>query len=204
MLPNGAGPFRARGKGTQGLRACIQLAPLGVSTDMHPTRFVLISRWRLHCAPSLAWDLLTHLEGWPQWWPHVRHVRMLRRAAPGETGTHTELTWRTPLGYAIRIDALNTRTERFPDGHGEIEGISRGDLQGHGLWLIEPVGEHAVDLTYRYQVELTRPWMRRLAPCLSAVFAWSHFTVMRAGAQGMARQLGCKVSELVNWRGGTL
>ncbi len=169
---------------------------------MPPTRFVLISRWRLHCPAPQVWALLTHLEGWPQWWPHVREVEILKRAAPGQTGTHARLTWQTALGYQLRMDALNTRTERHPDGHGEIEGQSNGDLHGHGLWLIDPVSTHVVDVTYRYQVELTRPWMRRLAPLLRGLFAWNHFTVMRAGAIGMARRLRCEVSEIANWRGG--
>ena len=169
---------------------------------MPPTRFVLISRWRLHCPAPQVWALLTHPEGWPQWWPHVREVQILTRAAPGQTGTHARLTWQTALGYQLRMDALNTRTERHPDGHGEIEGQSNGDLHGHGLWLIDPVSTHVVDVTYRYQVELTRPWMRRLAPLLRGLFAWNHFTVMRAGAIGMARRLRCEVSEIANWRGG--
>lgn len=170
---------------------------------MSPDHFVLISRWRLHCPASQVWALLTQLEDWPRWWPHVREVKILRRVAPGETGTHARLAWQTALGYQLVIEVRNTRTERDPDGHGEIEGQSTGDLRGHGLWLIDPVSAQAVDVTYRYQVELTRPWMRRLAPLLRGLFAWNHFTVMRAGAEGMARRLHCKVSEIANWRGGS-
>lgn len=170
---------------------------------LSPTRFVLISRWRLHCPASQVWALLTQLEDWPRWWPHVREVQILRRVAPGKTGTHARLGWQTALGYQLTIEVLNTRTERHPDGHGEIEGQSTGDLRGHGLWLIDPVSAQVVDVTYRYQVELTRPWMRRLAPLLRGLFAWNHFTVMRAGAMGMAKRLHCKVSEIANWHGGS-
>lgn len=166
------------------------------------TRFVLISRWRLSCPTHRAWSLITDLESWPEWWPHVKRVRMLHQAPVGETGTHVALTWRSVLGYGFTIDVVNTRRERSADGHCEIEGRSAGDLLGHGLWVLDPVSAREVDVTYRYEVELNKPWMRALAPVLRAVFAWNHFAVMRAGARGMAARLNCRTSNVTNWTAG--
>lgn len=169
---------------------------------MPHTRFVLISRWRLLCPAQDVWSLLTQVDGWPRWWPHVHSVRILERSEPGKAGTRAELTWQTALGYRLTIQVLNTRTQRHPDGSGEIEGQSEGDLRGIGLWLIEPVSPQGVCVTYRFQVELTRPWMRRFAPLLKTLFAWNHFRVMRSGAIGMGQHLHCPVLEIANWRAG--
>ena len=35
--------------------------------------------------------------------------------------------------------------------------------------------------------------MRLAAPLLRPVFAWNHFAVMRAGANAMARTIGCRL-----------
>jgi len=32
------------------------------------------------------------------------------------------------------------------------------------------------------------------------VFAWNHFAVMRAGAQGMARSIGCRMAHYQDYR----
>ncbi|MCV2367925.1 SRPBCC family protein [Roseateles oligotrophus] len=158
------------------------------------------------CTSQPIWDLLTDLENWPRWWPQVSQARLLHRAPVGEAGTKVALTWRSPLGYGFTIDVLNTRRERGEDGHCEIEGRSSGDLMGQGLWVLDPVrssvtaGEpRQVDVTYRYEVELGRRWMRWLAPLLRTLFKWSHFAVMEAGAQGMATRLNCRSSRLKHW-----
>ena len=173
-------------------------------------RFVLISRWRMTCPSQPIWALLTDLESWPHWWPQVSRVRLLRRAPVGEAGTHAALTWRSPLGYRFTIEVINTRRERAADGHCEIEGRSSGDLLGQGLWVLDPVPDQVpgtggaasaqqVDVTYRYEVELGKRWMRIAAPLLRVLFKWSHFAVMEAGAKGMAAQLNCSSSQLKHW-----
>jgi hypothetical protein len=174
----------------------------------HSTGFVLISRWRMGCDSNAVWDLLTRLEAWPQWWPQVTQARVVHQAPLGESGTRVILTWRTLLGYGLKIDVVNTRRQRDADGHCEIEGRSAGDLLGYGLWVIEPLpcgagsGPAEVDVTYRYEVELNKGWMRLLAPLLRHLFAWNHFAVMRSGAGGMAKRLGCSSSRPVNWTAG--
>lgn len=172
------------------------------SRSYHASRFVLISRWRLHCNVERAWALLTDLECWPRWWPQVKRVRVLYRAPPGQAGTKVELTLRSALGYSFTVGMVNTRRERSADGCCEIEGCSSGDLSGRGLWVLEPASTGAVDVTYRFECELNKRWMRALAPLLRSLFAWSHFAAMRSGARGMAASLQCNSSPLTNWTAG--
>lgn len=162
---------------------------------MSRRRLLLISRWRLETSRECLWQLLADPTGWPQWWPHVATVRRVANGDVNGVGTGYAFRWRSGLGYAIRI----VMTTRRADALRELEGTANGDLSGIGLWIIEDDTPGALRLTYRWDVELARPWMRWLAPLLRPVFARRHFAVMAGGAAGMARALACRVSDIEEW-----
>ena len=97
----------------------------------------------------------------------------------------------------MRLVMTTRRIERFR----ELEGSADGDLRGIGLWILEDDTPDAVRLTYRWDVELSKPWQRCLAPLLRPLFAHRHFVVMRSGARGMASRLGCRLSHVEEWSG---
>ena len=163
-----------------------------------PHRFVLISRWRLDTATAdAAWQLLIDIEAWPSWWPCVRRARRIERAPASPLGDVAELHWASAMLYPIRLRVTTIAAER---PH-RLEGYARGDLQGVGTWLLDDVDGGGVDVTYRWEVVLERRWMRALSFLLRPLFEWNHFKLMRAGAHGMARRLGCRVSHLREWSG---
>ena len=157
-------------------------------------RFILISRWQLDCAIEDAWQRIYAIRRWPQWWPNVRGVQVEGQAGEmPSVGNSAWVDWKTRLGYGLRLRV--TTTNVLPPC--ELEGTAEGDLNGRGLWILEPVLEpqqdQGVSVTYRWDVHLNRLWMRWLAPLLRPVFAWNHFDVMRAGAHAMARDIGCRL-----------
>lgn len=166
-------------------------------------RFVLVSRWRLQADAGAVWQLLTDVEAWPSWWRYVRAARRIERAPTSPLGDVVELDWGSALPYGLRL-AVTTEVAERPH---RLQGRARGDLRGSGTWVLEPVPaagpQHAsaVDVTYRWEVELERPWMRALSFLLRPLFEWNHFVVMRAGAQGMAQRLGSPLSQLHEWSG---
>jgi uncharacterized protein YndB with AHSA1/START domain len=160
---------------------------------------VLTSRWRLDAAPEAVWRLLTDLEGWPRWWRYVRRARILGRGAASPVGDVAEIVWTSALPYGIRLQVTTAAAERAS----LLEGHAEGDLRGVGTWLLEAAASGGVDVTYRWEVGLTRRWMRALAFLMRPVFEWNHFVVMRAGARGMAAALGCRLSALHEWSGGS-
>jgi hypothetical protein len=173
-----------------------------------PEHFVLTSRFRLHTSADAAWQALADVQAWPRWWPHVLSVRSVRAGAPAATtgrveeaatGSAADISCRSALGYGFRLRVTTTRAERPR----LIEAQLGGALRGSGLWLLDPADSAAVDLTYRLDIELHRPWMRRFAWLLRPLFTWSHFRVMHAGARGMARQLGCRVGGFSDWAAGS-
>lgn len=162
-----------------------------------PRRFVLTSRWRLDTSPEAVWQLLTDIEAWPAWWRYVRRVRRIERSATSPVGDVAELVWGSALLYGIRLRVTTLAAERPT----RLEGQSQGDLNGFGIWLLDAATDAGVDVTYRWEVVLERPWMRALSFLLRPVFEWNHFVIMRAGAAGMARRLGCRLSHLSEWSG---
>jgi hypothetical protein len=152
--------------------------------------FILTSQWQLACCAERAYQLLDNVDEWPQWWPEVLRASTLCEGQADGSGKIVELVWRTPLLYRLNLQI--TRSRALPPL--ELEGVASGDLDGCGLWLLEPQDDDSVIITYRWDVRLSRPWMRRFAALLRPVFAWNHFQVMRSGARGMARQLGCGLS----------
>jgi hypothetical protein len=164
-------------------------------------RFVLTSRWRLQSTNAeRVWQLLTDVESWPRWWRYVRRARLISTGRADHVGDVATLDWASALGYGMRLRVTTTLSLRAR----QLEGRAEGDLSGHGTWLIEADAPDAVHVTYRWDVTLQQPWMRRLAFLLRPLFEWNHFAVMRAGARGMARQLGCRLGEQHEWSGMTL
>jgi len=160
-----------------------------------PRRFVLISRWRLQTSPARLWELLVRPADWPAWWPHLATVCQLATGDRDGIGARYAFRWRSGLGYTLRIVMTTMRATSCC----ELEAAASGDVSGIGLWLIEPDGSDAVRLTYRWDIELDRPWMRLCAPLLRGVFARRHFAVMAAGARGMAHRLACRLGEIEEW-----
>jgi hypothetical protein len=159
-----------------------------------PHRFILISRWRLEASPAAVWQLLADVDCWPAWWPDVRCVA---RGAASPLGDVAELRWPSALPYAVRLRIKTIAVER-PQ---RLDSQTLDGLQGMGTWLVDPAERGCVDLTYRWEVWLDRPWMRALSVLLRPAYAWNHFRVMGAAAGGMARQLGCRVEHLSQWTG---
>jgi uncharacterized protein YndB with AHSA1/START domain len=164
------------------------------------THFVLISRFRVEAEALAVWHVLTTVSDWPQWWPAVRRVaRPFADKKEGTVGAVAVIDWKSPVGYGFQVTATTLHVDR-PHS---IEARVQGDLHGHGLWVLEPTDDgSAVDVTYRWDLELRRPWMRRWVWLLRPVFAWSHFRVVRQGAAGLARHLRTRAVITAEWVGG--
>ena len=113
-------------------------------------------------------------------------------------GDIAELHWHAALPYAWRLRLTTVAV----DLQRRLESHSQGRLRGAGTWLLEPADAGWVDVTYRWEVQLDRSWMRTLSVPLRPWLEWNHFTGMRTAADGMGRQLRCRVVRLSEWTGG--
>jgi hypothetical protein len=132
----------------------------------------LRTTWRLEGAGAgEAWDTLEDVGRWPEWWHGLRRVS---EVAPGRSdglGQVARLEWRAALPYSI---------------------AAGGDLAGVGRFEIAEAGG-VTTVVYAWEVETTKPWMRRTAPVLRPLFVWGHDHIMRAGGRGLAARLGARL-----------
>lgn len=151
---------------------------------MTERQFHLASEWRLDAPLDQVWDALCAVERWPDWWPSVRRVELLTAGDKNGIGAVNRFTWATALPYdlVIVMKVQNMQPLR------QIEGHATGELEGVGIWTLEQTDDLTV-VRYEWQVDLAKPWMRRLAPLFSPVFAWNHRMVMQRGEQALRRHL---------------
>jgi len=93
--------------------------------------------------------------------------------------------WKTALPYSLSFDVETVRLEK----HRAIEGRAFGELDGTGLWTFEETSQ-GTTARYLWRVEVTKQWMRLMAPALAPVFAWNHHKVMGWGEADARKRLG--------------
>jgi hypothetical protein len=146
--------------------------------------FVLVSHWHV---PGDIETVFDHLIG-PEvarWWPEA--YREVREIAPGDAegrGRVLDILTRGRIPYPLRW-RLEVVEIRRPD-HLVVQ--ASGDLVGQGTWELRQNGSF-VEMTYTWCVEVTRRWMRWLAPVLRPLFAANHHWVMRRGEIGLTREM---------------
>ena len=152
---------------------------------MASQQFNLVSEWRLAAPVDRVWAELMRPDDWPQWWRAVKRVDTLAEGDARGVGAIRRLTWGSALPYELTFEMRATRVEPMT----VIEGRASGELDGTGRWTLTP-DRNGTLVRYDWQIEVTKPWMRTLAPLLRPAFAWNHNVVMGWGYQGLRRRLG--------------
>jgi hypothetical protein len=170
-------------------RACLDRlrgdgAPEIGGTGMASTQFHLVTEWTLDATQDEVWQVLVEPESWPNWWPTVKRVELLDPGDENGIGSVRRLTWSTALPYDITFETTTFRVEPMT----VIEARAKGELDGVGRWTLTTQGERCA-VRYDWIVEVTKPWMVRLAFILRPVFAWNHNQVMERGRQGLVAYL---------------
>ena len=151
------------------------------------TQFRLVTDWAIAAPVEAVWHALTAPEDWPSWWSAVEKVELLQPGNADGIGAYRRMTWRTALPYRLSFNMRTTRVEPMQ----VIEGRADGELDGTGCWTLTPVAT-GTRVRYEWTVEITKPWMRLLAPLARPVFAWNHGAVMDWGRDGLARMLAAQ------------
>jgi carbon monoxide dehydrogenase subunit G len=148
-----------------------------------------LSHWQIEAPPAAVWRALTEVEDWPRWWPYVREVQTLQRGDGSGLGAVRRIRWasRLPYGFTLDVRCVEVRPERL------LRGRSSGNLDGEGLWELEPSGTGTA-VRYTWRLDLNTRWMRLAAPLMSGVFRWNHEGVMRGGHDGLVRWLAMEAS----------
>lgn len=149
------------------------------------SRYRFLTTWLVEAPVEPVWDAIYDAERWPEWWRGVESVVELDAGGNGKVGSVSQQRWRGLLPYAVEFETVTTRVQppRL------IEGFTRGELQGRGVWRLLSEGD-ATAVLYDWDVRTTPRWMHLLAPALRPAFRWNHDWVMRRGGEGLARRVG--------------
>jgi hypothetical protein len=142
-------------------------------------RYRFLTTWLLAAPAGRVWEAIDDAERWPEWWRGVRRIELV-------DVNRWRSTWRSALPYSVTFDFAVERREKPY----ELRGRASGDLEGAGIWrLYEARGQTAS--TWEWDVAVTAPWVNVFGPLPGPVLSWNHDVIMRWGAHGLARRLGC-------------
>lgn len=153
---------------------------------MRPHRF--LTTWLLDAPVERVWATIYDAESWPRWWRGVERTRVVDAGDERGEGALWRSAWRSILPYTLEFEFAIERVER---PH-LLVGQARRELSGSGTWrLFEgPLGTAS---TWEWAAGTTARRMNAFGPLARPVFAWSHHRIMRWGAEGVARELGCRL-----------
>ncbi|MFN8086193.1 MAG: SRPBCC family protein [Microbacterium sp.] len=137
-----------------------------------------VSLWRVLASRGAVWEALERslVPGPLTWWPFVSVVQAPDRPRPG---AHVALDVRSVFRYRLGIDLTIVEVE----APRRLVAESTGDLVGRGSLDVTEDGPGSA-LTWTWEVETHRPWMRITGPLLRPVFVLAHTLVMRRGDRG--------------------
>ena len=146
--------------------------------------YTFLTQWHFDAPLADVWDLLYHPVNWPGWWKAVVAVEEVASGDARGIGSIKRFTWRGALPYKLTFNMETTELKH----HRIIAGKASGELEGTGRWTLAEA-EDGTQVTYVWQVNANKAWMRWLAPVARPAFRWNHDLVMRWGEEGMRRQL---------------
>lgn len=147
--------------------------------------------WYLTTTPALVWQVLNHLEAWPEWWTSVSEVKQISVGNARGEGKVMRSVWKGWLANTVKVEMRILVAEE----NLLLVTKSSGELQGLGLWEIRgiPVG---VAVRYTGKVSLT-PFLHWFYPIIKPMMNLHFQHIMRAGAEGMACKLGVELIDCV-------
>jgi uncharacterized protein YndB with AHSA1/START domain len=129
--------------------------------------------------PERLWSALADTSRYPEWFPWLHAYD----AGPLQAGTTARFVVRPPLPYRLTVAVDVHRVEEGS----VVEGTVGGDLAGPARLEVSPDGEgSAAHLTW--EVELTRPSLRRLERVARPAMVWGHDTVVAVGLRRFRRR----------------
>lgn len=146
-----------------------------------PTHFRWVTEWVFEAAPGSVWRLLVDAEGYPAWWPGIRHVRILN----GEGGPGTVAEHRVHAGPGLALKFLVT-VERRTEQSLIISRVE-GDSEGRTEWRVAPAANGGTIVTHVWDVELKRSLLRLTArlPGAAKFFEARHRKTMAGGRRNL-------------------
>jgi uncharacterized protein YndB with AHSA1/START domain len=153
--------------------------------------YEFVTIWKLDAPIERVWEAIKDSEKWSEWWKGVLSVRQIQQGDNKGIGSVHRSTWKSALPYKLEFD-----TELINIEHQKtIEARAFGELEGVGLWTFTAISENETHVRYDWKVKTTKPWMKLFSPIAKPFFKWNHDVIMNWGGEGLAKKLGCNLTE---------
>lgn len=143
-----------------------------------------ITHWRIKGTIEEIAHILSDASSLTRWWPSV--YLDVRELAPGDArglGKVLDLYTKGWLPYTLRWQCCVS--EIASDG---FTLQAEGDFVGRGIWTFAQDGAWAV-VSYNWQIQATKPLLRRLSFLLKPIFAANHHWAMAQGERSLKLEL---------------
>jgi uncharacterized protein YndB with AHSA1/START domain len=147
--------------------------------------YEFVSHWNIDAPVERVYAVIEDADSWPQWWSGVVSSVELTPGDADGIGSIRRTVWKSALPYKLEFDSEVVRVEE----NKLIEVRAFGQLDGRGLWQLEPDRDDKTRLRYDWTVKTTKAWMNILAPVARPLFQWNHDVIMRWGEEGLSRYL---------------
>jgi hypothetical protein len=148
---------------------------------MADSRYHFVTRWRVEGTPEEVYRVIDEPADLPRWWPAVYLAVEEVQTPQGQVYRLLTKGW---LPYLLRWEFR--RTQKVPFERIALE--AWGDFVGRGLWTFTAAGPF-VEAAYDWQVEATKPLLRRLSFLLRPIFAANHRWAMAKGEESLKLEL---------------
>jgi hypothetical protein len=145
-------------------------------------RFRYRRAWRLPLDVDDLWRRIERTDQYADWWPWLRDADLPRL----EAGTTARFSVVPPLPYrlAITLELVDV------DPPWRIDATVGGDLVGSASLDLSPGGPSGSVVSLRWDVDVARPGLQRLARFGQPVLQWGHEMVVRSAIRGFTDAQG--------------
>ena len=140
--------------------------------------YVFVDEWDVAAPAEAVFDALADPRTYPEWWRPV--YLEVSADGPPAVGSVSHQRFKGKLPYSLEQTSEIVRLERPR----EFEVHVVGDLEGRGVWRIEPRGE-GVHVRFDWRVRGNKPVIRILTPLLRPVFRSNHNWAIRRAVEGL-------------------
>lgn len=140
------------------------------------------NEYRINASPDIIWNILSDVESWPEIWKYFRAVELRGNDKTLKQNMTIDCEVRAVLPYTFRFNTEIVKIIPLK----ELEVISRGDLNGRGLWTLAQAGESTLS-SFTWEVEPENKFIKILGvfPLGRSLLRYTHNLMMENGYRSL-------------------
>ncbi len=152
------------------------------------TDYNFLTVWKFEAPIDKIYNTVHDADNYHLWWKGQSKVETIQRGDSLGVGAVKKFRTKSVLPYSLTY----TGTVQHVEPLIKVVGTTTGELEGTGTWIFAQT-KGITTVEYYWIVKTNSALMNFLSPVMKPVFEWNHDVVMRWGAEGLAKYIGCKL-----------